>query len=531
VTRVLAPFATVLGPSAMVVSADALASAAGLTWLARGASAVDAAIATNAVLAVTAPHLCGMGGDLFALVHDGAAAPMCLNASGRAGSGADAAALRAEGRTTMPEYGDIRAVTVPGCVDGWDALHARFGTIALDELLAPAIGYAEDGFPASALLIGAARKLARHPGLSATADDLVAQAAHVGARVRRPGVARALRALAVGGRDAFYRGEFGAGLLAQGHGHFAESDLAAPQANWVEPLSLDAWGHRLWTVPPNSQGYLTLAGAWVAAGLELPHDPSDAAWAHLLVEAARVTGHDRPAVLAESSDGATLLRLDRLAERRAEIQLGQAGPWSLPDRHGDTTYLGAVDRDGRGVSLIQSNASGFGSRLFEPATGIGLHNRGLGFSLEAGHPAEYGPGRRPPHTLSPILLTRPNGALAGVLGTQGGDAQPQILLQLLTRMLHLGQTPGEAVAAARWVLAGEGSGFDTWTSGHRPSVSIEEGAPDAWASGLVARGHPVAIGPAFDSSFGHANVILRRDDGMLSGAADPRAVVGAAIAC
>ena len=181
------------------------------------------------------------------------------------------------------------------------------------------------------------------------------------------------------------------------------------------------------------------------------------------------------------------------------------------------------------MSLIQSNASGFGSRLFEPTTGIGLHNRGLGFNLEPGHPAEFGPGRRPPHTLSPLLVTRLDGELAGVLGTQGGDAQPQILLQLLVRLLRHGQTPGQAVASPRWVLDGQGNGFDTWTGPQRPVVSIELGASAAWTEGLADRGHPVSVGPAFDSSFGHANVIWRSADGMLAGAADPRAVIGSAV--
>jgi gamma-glutamyltranspeptidase/glutathione hydrolase len=178
-----------------------------------------------------------------------------------------------------------------------------------------------------------------------------------------------------------------------------------------------------------------------------------------------------------------------------------------------------------GVSLIQSNASGFGSHLFEPGTGINLHNRGLGFSLVPGHPAEYGPGRRPPHTLSPLLLTDADG-LRAVLGTQGGDGQPQILLQILARLLAAGESPGRAVGAPRWVLVGTGRGFDTWTAPEF-AVAIEDQAPAAWFDGLARRGHPVVRADAFAHQFGHANVITLGPDGMRAGAADPRARIAA----
>jgi gamma-glutamyltranspeptidase/glutathione hydrolase len=184
------------------------------------------------------------------------------------------------------------------------------------------------------------------------------------------------------------------------------------------------------------------------------------------------------------------------------------------------------------VSLIQSNASGFGSLAVEPATGINLHSRGLGFSLVPGHPAEYGPGRRPPHTLSPLLATKPgDGSLAAVLGTMGGDAQPQILLQVAARLFAHGSAPGPAVAAGRWVLRSglDGSGFDTWTGPDDAQRVVVEGhAPAAWASGLEARGHSVVRGEPFDHGAGHAHAIVVRDD-HVAGAADPRARPGAAV--
>ena len=519
------PLRSVRAPNHLVASADQVATSAGVEMFGRGGNAVDAAIATNAAIAVTGPHLCGMGGDLFALVYvDGEV--VGLNASGRAGSGADAAALRSEGRTEMPFRLDIRTVTVPGCVDGWLALHERYGSLPLEVVLAPAIRLADDGFPASPLLI-ASLHLASDEGRSAL-DELSRQAVRRAARVRRPGVAAALAGIAAGGRSTFYGGAFGDGLIELGGGLFTESDLGTVQAEWQTPLSVDAFGVTLHTTGPNSQGYLALGASVLASRLDLPADPNDERWAHLLVEAATAAGRDRPGRLFDGADGSELLEV--IAGRFDEIDPQQAsGRWA-PSRDGDTTYLCTAGRgaDGRemAVSLIQSNASGFGSHLVEPNTGINLHNRGLGFSLEAGHPAEYGPGRRPPHTLLPMAATRDDGSLAGVLGTMGGDAQPQIMLQLAARLFHHRQSPARAIAAGRWALRGPHTGFDTWTSSDGPGVDVEGQAPADWVDALAARGHRTARRPDWDSGFGHACAILSGRDGMWVGSADPRAVVG-----
>lgn len=487
-----------------------------------GGNAVDAAIATNAAIAVTCPHLCGMGGDLFALVYrDGEV--FALNSTGRAGSGADAAALRAEGRVDMPFRLDIRTVTVPGCVDGWMALHQRFGTLPLSLLLEPAIALAADGFPASPLLVGAAART--EEGASKNLAELLDQLTRPGARVRRAGAARALGAIAEGGREAFYQGEFGAGLKELGRGLYSDDDLGTPLPEWVTPLTTAAFGVDLWTIPPNSQGYLTLGAAGLASQLDLPADPSDAQFAHLLIEAATAAGFDRPEVLSDSANGNELLsaiagRLDLIDTERASNR------WA-PGREGDTTYLCTVDGRGMAVSLIQSNASGFGSGLVEPNTGINLHNRGLGFNLREGHPAEFQAAHRPPHTLCPAMATSA-GALRAVFGTMGGDAQPQILLQLAARLFHYGQTPAAAVDAGRWALQGPATGFDTWTSGVAPTVAIEGQAPDDWASQLARRGHQVVALPPYDSGFGHAHAIVIDTEGFRAGAADPRTMVGTA---
>jgi gamma-glutamyltranspeptidase/glutathione hydrolase len=179
------------------------------------------------------------------------------------------------------------------------------------------------------------------------------------------------------------------------------------------------------------------------------------------------------------------------------------------------------------VSLIQSNASGFGTNLVVPGTGINLHNRGIGFSLSEGHPAEYRPGRRPPHTLSPALATR-DGRLVSVFGTMGGDAQPQILLQVLTRLFHHRQSPAAAVDAGRWMWHGPTSGFDTWTANDGPSLHVEGHAPPGWAAALASRGHRTETGPAWSTDFGHAHAIVVESTGMFAAAADRRTVVGAA---
>jgi len=521
-----APFTSRFAPHGMVCAVDALAAEAGVEMLRRGGSAADAAIATNAVLTVTTQHMCGLGGDLFAIVQAPGERPVALNASGRSGSGADLSRLLADGNDAMPLRGDIRSVPVPGCVDGWSALHARFGRLPLHEVLEPARGYAADGFPASVTLAMAAPSVANLPG-----GEAYRTATHPGALVRRPGVARTLAAIGDGGRDAFYRGEFGAGLLALGAGEFTDDDLANPGADWAEPLSVDVWGRSVWTIPPNSQGYLSLAGAWIAAGLPLPDDPDDAGWAHLLVEAARAAAYDRDDVLHEHADGAALISPDRLGPRRDGISLDRAAAYGA-ERYvgGGTIYLCAVDSDRMGVSLIQSNAAGFGALIAEPATGVFLQNRGIGFSVEPDHPAAYGPRRRPPHTLSPALVTNPDGSLDAVVGTMGGDAQPQVVLQLLARLLHAGESVGDAIAAPRWVLSAQpprGNGFDTWAERGPVQVHVESDAPAQWEDGLPERGHDVVRHAPLGYNVGHAHVIAVRGE-TLEAASDPRSLAGSA---
>lgn len=486
-----------------------------------GGNAVDAAIAASAVLTVTSQHMCGMGGDLFALVHLENGDPMCLNASGWAGSGADPDRLRDEGRTAMPFKDDIRSVPIPGCVDGWVALAERCGRLPLATLLGPAIEIATSGFTVPAHLAASAKRVHGVAG----ADDY--QGLAEGDLLVRPGIARSLIAVADRGRAGFYEGEFGRALIDLGAGEFSDADMEHRHAEWVDPLVVEAWGHKLWTVPPNSQGYLSLLAAGILEGLIIPTTPEDGLWAHLLVESARHAAFDRIDSLYDGADGMALLDAGQVVARRANISPDTAAVLGDTYAGGGTIYLCATDSDGGGVSFIQSNASGFGVHLVAPGTGIFLQNRGAGFNLIPGHRGEYQPHKRAPHTLAPALITNAEGQLRTVLGTMGGDAQPQIVLQMLVRLLVNSQTPGEILSAPRWVLEPPSSnGFDTWQNPDKPEVVLEPDAPDSWRDGLTQRGHTVNRRRV---NAGHAHMI-DIVDGVSHAATEPRINTSAALA-
>ena len=452
--------------------------------LADGGSAADAAIAANAVLAVTMPAWCGLGGDLLAVMHPGGeGTPVVLWAAGRAGSGADLDRLLAEGRRWMPYEHDVRCVPVPGCVDGWLAMHERFGRLPIARDLAPAIEQ------------------------TVTSGDAPR------------GIGRLLRAITDKGRAGFYEGEVGAALLELGDGEFEPTDLAVAQCEWRPPLQVEVWGHRLWTTPTPSQGYLTLAVAWIAGGLPVPDDPSDPQWPHLLIEAVRQAGFDRRAVLFDGADGDALLDAARLGPRRDVISSDRATAVGGSYGVGDTIALTALDEDGLAISMCQSNASLEGSKLVIPGTGVYLHNRGAGFSIDPNHPGAYGPRRRPPHTLAPALATRADGRLVALVASEGGDLQPMVLLQLFHRVLVGGATAADALRAPRWKLANP---FSLWDFPTETSVVVEPAAVPGWLSGLASRGHPVAVAHTADTAFGHAHAIRVDADGRVDAACEPR---------
>jgi gamma-glutamyltranspeptidase/glutathione hydrolase len=507
------PDATRYGGRGAVASVDHHATVAGLAVLRQGGSAADAAVAASAVLAVTTQHMCGAGGDLLAVVGRPDGRVESLLAVGRAGSGSDAGRLRAEGHVRMPFRGDIRTVTVPGCVDGWVSLHGRYGRLPLADVLAPAADLAERGFAASALLAAAAPSVAGVPGLEFCAG------LRPGEVRRRPALARALTAIGTEGRSAWYQGDFGRELLELGGGLFTERDLGTPQDEWGEPLSLQVGDGVLHSVPSPAQGYLVLSSAWVAEAVSGWDD------VHLLVEASRAAGHDR---LQRLGDGVTGL-LDDLEERAARVDHDKARTYAPPVEGGGTIYLCAADEDGMVVSLSQSNASGFGSGLAVPGVGVALHNRGIGFSLRPGSPAELRPGTRPSHTLCPSLVVTPDAVTA--VGTMGGDAQPQVVLQLLAA-LRAGLTPAAALARPRWALSGpRQDGFDQWEPWPdgtvAPGLVLEQAAPSDWEERLLRAGHRV---DRVDRFLGHAHCLVRSADGRVAAASDPRAGSGAALA-
>ncbi len=517
------------GMGGVAVTPHHLASAAALELLAAGGNAADAAIAANAVQGVVAPETCGIGGDLFALVWvPGDRRPLALNASGRAGSGVSAARLRDAGHTSVPLRG-AASVTVPGCVDGWEALTARCGSLPLAAALRPAIGLAAGGFPASPEL-AAALEAARHDlgGVDAAASLYPGGAPPApGDTLIRQDLGGTLAGIVADGRDAFYAGTAGEGIVAATGGDVTHADLERRQADWVDPLSATVFGRTGWTIPPNSQGWLTLAAAWLLEQLDPSPDPEDPAWAHAQIEAYRAVAWERDELVADPGNltmpPERLVDPERLAARLARLEPGTVASWPAPRPvPGGTAYLCVVDAAGMAVSLIQSNFHGIGSRLGAGASGVLLHNRGAGFCLLPGHANELAPGKRPLHTLSPTLWAR-DGALELVLGTRGGHQQPQYLLQMAAAVLALGDAPGAAQQRPRWSTA-------SFEAGSPSRVQFEDRVSGAVAAGLRERGHGVELAGSWMGGWGPISLISVAADGSRRGAADPRVSTATALA-
>jgi len=508
----------------LAVTPHYLASQAAVRVLDQGGNAVDAAIAANATLGVVAPETCGIGGDLFALIHaPGEDTPATLNASGRAGRGAYAHLLRDRGADHIAIDSPF-SVTVPGCVDGWLALNERFGTMPLAIALAPAVGHARNGFAATPELSGALNRFSNALSEQAASIGLFPGGAppRPGDGVTRPTLAETLAAIGEGGRHAFYDGPVGAAITNATQGVLQQEDLDRDQAEWIEPISVETMGLRGWTIPPNSQGYLTLAAAWIFEHLDPPHDPEDPLFTHAAIEAYRSVAWERDDLVAdaESAPAVGLLNPRRLDQILDRISMRVRTPWPAPQRaHGGTAYLCVRDANGMGVSLIQSNYHGIGSRIGAGDAGFFLHDRGSNFTLEPGHPNELAPGKRPLHTLSPTLWTNSDG-LAMLLGTRGGDFQPQTLLQALTYMRWAGMDPGAAQRMPRWTTA-------EWREPGR-TVAVEPHLAPAVADELRERGHDVESADGWMGGWGPVSVIVT-DEQPPVGAADPRVASTAAV--
>lgn len=513
------------GTGAVAVTPHHEATNAALRVMDAGGSAADAVIAANAVLGMVLPSTCGVGGDFFAIVHrPGMDRPEVLNASGRGGSGLSAADLRAAGHTRMPTYG-TSTISVPGCVDGWVALQDRHGRLDLSTVLADAIALGEEGFEVSDEFAETLERLMDSLLGQPSAEALYPNGAppRAGTTLRRQDLAATLATIAADGRAGLYEGTIATAIAGATEGVLTTEDLAANTADWIEPLGLEVFGLTGWTIPPNSQGYITLAAAWVFERLGPSADPTDPSFHHAAIEAYRAFAWERNDVVADPDhlpwELSEYLAEERLEQRFRAVATDSVAAWPEPTPGpAGTAYFCAIDGTGMAVSCIQSNYFGIGSRISAGSTGVFLHNRAAGFSVIAGHPNEAGPGKRPLHTLAPTLWTRGTDS-ALILGTRGGDQQPQYLAQMAAAMLFADLDPVEAQALPRWSID---------RAGHGSAVFVESGMPDQVVTGLGAAGHRVAPGPTSTAGWGPVSIIAIDPDGFRTAAADPRVTTATA---
>ena len=510
----------------IVAASQTLASQAGAQILARGGSAADAAIAANAVLTVVEPMSNGIGGDLFAIRRDAATGEVTgLNASGWAPAKLTAELLRNRGHDGVPRLG-ILSATVPGCVRGWAALHQRFGRLPWREVLQPAIYYAEHGFPVTEII----QEDWTNQVSKLSADDYAkaiflpnGQVPRVGEVFRNPDLAKALRLLAAEGADAFYEGEIARAILATSsklEGVFSAEDLAAYEAEWVEPVTTDYRGWKVYELPPNGQGIAALEMLNIMERFPLGewrHDEPDTL--HCKIEAQKLAYQDLQRYVGDPRfarmplDG--LLSKDYAGRRAARLKPDRAAcdvaAGDPPGGSSDTIYLSAVDRDGNLVSLIQSIYNAFGSGVAVPGYGFHLQNRGALFTLEEGHPNELQPRKRPFHTIIPALMER--GARHVAFGIMGGYNQAQAHAQFVSNVADHGMNLQQALEAPRFTKLTFG-GCD---------LMIESRFPEATLEQLRERGHELTVpGPYCSPVGGGQAVMLDSDTGVKYGASSPR---------
>jgi gamma-glutamyltranspeptidase len=517
-----------MGRQGMVASPQYLATGAGLNILRRGGSAVDAALATNAVLAVVTPYMCGIGGDLFAQVYSAGDGKLIgLNGSGRAPNEATLERVRelSGGGDRVPQRGPL-SVTVPGCVEAWGQLHRRFGRLPWAEVLTEAIAYAENGFPITAAFARAMRLSAAffHPSTPARETFWPGgEPPDEGQLLRQPRMARTLRQIAEDGPDVYYHGDVAKEIIRSFRavgGLLSEKDLAEHHSNWVEPLCTRYRDTTVYELPPNSQGVTALL--MLAMLQELPAYPvrdGGSEYVHLLAEVARLAYADREGYLTDPEHMAiepSVLLTKKYAGQRAAMVGRNASRETQRGTPGDTIYLCTADGDGNLVSLIESNFMGFGSGVMAGETGIMLQNRGHWFSLDPAHPNVIAPGKRTMHTLMPGMAFRGDRPWL-VFGTMGGSTQAQIHVEILTRLIDQDMKLDEAIGAPRFdaVVGANETGA--------PRLILEDRFPTSVLDDLRERGHAVEVVEPFSSSLGHAHAIEILEDGVYVGAADPRA--------
>lgn len=543
----------VYGANGMAATAQPLASQVAIDVLQAGGSAVDAAIAANAALGLMEPTGNGIGGDLFAIVWDGKTLTG-YNGSGRAPLGQDLSqlnarieAMKAAGKLAadyegIPSHGSL-SVTVPGTIDGWFAMHERYGVLPMGEVLAPAIKYAEQGFPVSPVIAyyfaGGQRRFEQVAPMIEELDNAKAtyfpdgRAPQAGEIFRNPDLAKTLRAIAEGGRDEFYKG----GLAKRMDAYFQRinapltyQDLAQHRGEWVNPVSVDYRGYTLHELPPNGQGMAALQMLSILKNFDLASLPRDSAQIfHLMVEAKRLAFEDMARFYADP-DFAEIpyqqLLSDTYGKQRAALidpdkamPEVSAGEVKL-EGEGDTTYLTVADGNGMMVSLIQSNYRGMGSGLVPDGMGFMLQDRGELFALEEGHPNVYAPGKRPFHTIIPAFLTK-QGKPVMSFGLMGGGMQPQGHVQIVVNMVDFGMNVQEAGDAARFLHDGgrtpEALSFDPLGTLH-----VETGVPAETVVKLRAMGHNVEVDDRGVMFGGYQAIAVDPNSGVYIGATEMR---------
>lgn len=523
-----------VGTHGMAATSQPLATLAAVDILRAGGNAVDAAIAANAVLALTEPTSCGLGGDLFAIVWDHETQQLYgFNGSGRSPQALSANEFAERGLTSIPKYG-VLPITVPGCVDGWFALHERFGRLPMADVLAPAIRHARDGFPLTEVIAHYWGKGIDDRKEFAGFLDVFAPGGappRHGQVFRNPGLANTLTTIATGGADAFYRGDIARTIdafMQEIGGFLRYDDLAAHHGEWVEPVSIDYAGHQVWELPPNGQGIAALQILQLLKGFDVRGagfgSPDHVHW---FVEAKKLAFEDRARFYADPVFAAApvdrLISVAYADQRRTLIDRAKAAKTVAAGdpalEQGDTIYLTTADKDRNMVSLIQSNYRGFGAGPCPPGLGICLQNRGELFDLAPDRPNSYAPGKRPFHTIIPAFVTK-DGQPVMSFGVMGGAMQPQGHVQILINLFEFDMGLQEAGDAPRICHTGSTEPTGASADENGGKVQLESGFPTEAIRELVQRGHVVT---AADGEFGGYQAIwLDADEGVYYGATESR---------